>query len=88
MKKSVGIVEKTGKLIMMLIGDIIRREARIRGNKLAVVDEDIEYSYQEINRRVNRLANTFLQMGIAKGEIQNKFPKNINTAGMIATKSL
>jgi acyl-CoA synthetase (AMP-forming)/AMP-acid ligase II len=68
LKKSVGIVEKTGKLIMMLIGDIIRREARIRGNKLAVVDEDIEYSYQEINRRVNRLANAFLQMGIAKGE--------------------
>jgi acyl-CoA synthetase (AMP-forming)/AMP-acid ligase II len=53
---------------MMLIGDIIRREARIRSHKLAVVDGDKEYNYQEVNHRVNRLANALLEMGVAKGE--------------------
>jgi acyl-CoA synthetase (AMP-forming)/AMP-acid ligase II len=53
---------------MMLIGDIIRREARIHSHKLAAVDGDKEYSYQEVNHRVNRLANALLEMGVAKGE--------------------
>ena len=52
----------------MLIGEILRREARIRGNKIAVVDGEIEYNYQEINRRVNRLANVLLEMGISRGD--------------------
>jgi acyl-CoA synthetase (AMP-forming)/AMP-acid ligase II len=53
---------------MLLIGDILRREAKIRGAKLAVVDGDKEYSYKEVNRRANRLANALLGMGIAKGD--------------------
>src|SRR4030042_3256130 len=53
---------------MMLNGDIIRRESRIRSHKLAVVDGDKEYSYQELNQRVNRLANALLEMEVVKGE--------------------
>jgi acyl-CoA synthetase (AMP-forming)/AMP-acid ligase II len=53
---------------MMLIGDIIRRESRIRSHKLAVVDGDKEYNYQELNQRVNRLANALLEMEVVKGE--------------------
>ena len=52
----------------MLIGEILRREARIRGNKIAVVDGDTEYNYQEVNLRVNRLANALLEMGVARGD--------------------
>ena len=53
---------------MMLIGDIIRREAKIRGSKLAIVDGDKEYSYREVNRRANRLANALLEMGVVPGD--------------------
>ena len=53
---------------MMLIGDMIRREARIRGRKLAVVDGEKEFTYQEVNQRANRLANALLKIGVVKGE--------------------
>ena len=53
---------------MMLIGDMIRREARIRGRKLAVVEGDKEFTYQEVNQRVKRLANALLKIGVVKGE--------------------
>ncbi|MBN2062055.1 MAG: long-chain-fatty-acid--CoA ligase [Deltaproteobacteria bacterium] len=53
---------------MMLIGDIIRREARIRSQKIAVVEGEKEFTYQEVNQRVNRLANTLLKIGVVKGD--------------------
>ncbi len=53
---------------MMLIGDIILREARIRNRKVAVIDGEKEYNYREINQRVNRLANALLGIGITKGD--------------------
>jgi acyl-CoA synthetase (AMP-forming)/AMP-acid ligase II len=52
----------------MNIGTIPTRHARFRPNHLALVFEDNYLTYREFNRRVNRLANTLLKMGISKGD--------------------
>ncbi|MHC4104800.1 MAG: AMP-binding protein, partial [Planctomycetota bacterium] len=51
----------------MNIGTIPTRHARFRPNHPAVVFEDKYLTYRVFNRRVNRLANTLLKMGISKG---------------------
>ena len=52
----------------MNIGAILTRHARYRPDHLAIVFEDRRLSYREFNRRVNQLANTLLEMGVAKGD--------------------
>lgn len=51
----------------MLVGDILRRQARINAKKIGVVDEDKRFTYQQINERANRLANGLLGLGLKKG---------------------
>jgi long-chain acyl-CoA synthetase len=52
----------------MLVGDIVRRQARINAKKIGVVDADKEFTYREINERTNRLANGLLRLGLKKGD--------------------
>jgi long-chain acyl-CoA synthetase len=52
----------------MLVGDILRRQARINGKKIGVVDEDGQFTYQQLNERANRLANGLLGLGLKKGD--------------------
>ncbi len=52
----------------MVIGDIIRRNARRYPKKTAVISEDKRYTFKELNSRANSLANALLNMGIAKGD--------------------
>ena len=52
----------------MNIGTILTRHARYRPDHPAIVFEDHRLSYREFNRRVNRRANTLLEMGIAKSD--------------------
>ena len=52
----------------MLIGDILRRQARISAKKIGVVDEDEQYTYQQLNERANRLANGLQGLGVQKGD--------------------
>ncbi len=52
----------------MNVGTILTRNARYRPDHLAVIFEDQRLTYREFNRRVNKLANTFLEMGIVKGD--------------------
>ncbi|MEW6347620.1 MAG: AMP-binding protein [Thermodesulfobacteriota bacterium] len=52
----------------MNLGALISRHARYRPERLAVVFENQRRTWAEFNGRVNRLANTFLGMGISKGE--------------------
>jgi long-chain acyl-CoA synthetase len=56
---------------MRLIGDLLRRTARVYANKIGVKDKygkytplDTQYTWREFNERVNRLANSFLKMGL------------------------
>ena len=51
----------------MLVGDIVRRQGRINAKKVGLIDGDQEFTYKEINERVNRLANALLSLGLKKG---------------------
>jgi len=51
----------------MVIGDIIRRNARRFPKKTALIFEETSYTYQELDDRVNRLANGLLSLGHKKG---------------------
>ena len=52
----------------MDIGGTLARNARRHPNKEALVYEEKRYTYEELNREVNKLANALLLMGVSKGE--------------------
>jgi acyl-CoA synthetase (AMP-forming)/AMP-acid ligase II len=52
----------------MLIGDILRRNAKLYPHKTAIVFEGKKYSYGELDDRVKRLANGLRAKGIGKGD--------------------
>jgi fatty-acyl-CoA synthase len=51
----------------MLIGDILRRDAKLYGKKRGLIDGTKGFSYSELNTRVNRLANGLIEFGLEKG---------------------
>jgi acyl-CoA synthetase (AMP-forming)/AMP-acid ligase II len=53
---------------MITTGEILARNARKFPGREALVFEDRRYSYQELNDKVNRLANALIEMGLGKGE--------------------
>ena len=52
----------------MGVGNILRRSAFNNANKPALVFENQLMNYGELNKRVNCLANSLLQMGLLKGD--------------------
>jgi long-chain acyl-CoA synthetase len=52
----------------MNIGSLLPRHARYRPDHTAVVFNEHHLSFSEFNRRVNRLANAFLDLGVTKGD--------------------
>lgn len=52
----------------MSVGNILRRSAFNCPEKTALVLENKRISYSELNRRVNRLADGLLKMGLKKGD--------------------
>jgi len=52
----------------MNIGSLFTRHARYRPSHLAVVFGDRRLTHQEFNRQINRLANSFLALGMHKGD--------------------
>jgi len=52
----------------MNIGDWIRKWSQITPGKTAIVDENREFSYGEVNERCNRTSNFLLDKGIARGD--------------------
>ena len=53
---------------MLLLGDILRRHAATRGDKLAYVLGDQRVTYREMNRRTNRLAHLLRAHGVGRGD--------------------
>jgi acyl-CoA synthetase (AMP-forming)/AMP-acid ligase II len=52
----------------MLIGDIIRANARLYPDKPGIIDEENRYTWSEFNARVNRLAGAMLAAGGRPGD--------------------
>ncbi len=52
----------------MPMGDMIRRTAGRVPDKIAFIMDDKSLSYGELNRRINRLANGLLRIGLRKGD--------------------
>ena len=52
----------------MLVGDILRRNARIYAEKVGLVDDNKAFTYREINRRVNRLSHALRNLGLQRGD--------------------
>ncbi|WP_435361843.1 class I adenylate-forming enzyme family protein [Haloarchaeobius sp. DFWS5] len=50
------------------VGDLVRKSARMYGDDVAVKTKDEEITYDELNDRVNRLANGLLEMGVTPNE--------------------
>jgi len=50
------------------IGSLLARHARYRPHHTAVVCEDQRVTFREYDRRVNRLANALLDLGVSKGD--------------------
>jgi acyl-CoA synthetase (AMP-forming)/AMP-acid ligase II len=53
---------------MVLIGDMLRRDARLFARKIGVIEGEKRFSYQELNQRVNRLSHALSKLGMVKGD--------------------
>ena len=53
---------------MMLIGDMLRRDAKLFGQKVGLIDGGKSFTYSEMNSRANRLAHALSGLGIKKGD--------------------
>ena len=51
----------------MLVGDIIKRQARINAKKVGLIDANKRLTYKEINERVNRLGKRVDQSWTEEG---------------------
>jgi acyl-CoA synthetase (AMP-forming)/AMP-acid ligase II len=52
----------------MNLGELVARNARMVPDKEALVYEDKRYTWREVNERVNAIANTFIELGLKKGD--------------------
>jgi fatty-acyl-CoA synthase len=52
----------------MNIGDWLRKWCELTPQKVAVIDDGHEFTYRELNRRCNQVANFLLQKGLGKGD--------------------
>ena len=53
---------------MMLIGDMLRRDAKLYSQKVGLIDGGEGFTYKELNRRVNRLTQALSGLGLKKGD--------------------
>jgi long-chain acyl-CoA synthetase len=53
---------------MLLVGDIIVHNKNLYPEKIGVIDESVRMTWKDINTRVNRLANAFLNLELDKGD--------------------
>ena len=53
---------------MLLVGDMLKRDAKLFGRKLAVIDGTNHFTYADLNNRANRLGNALIHLGLKKGD--------------------
>jgi len=54
--------------VPLLIGDFLRRAAKLYPNKTAIVDGDGRFTYGQFQDRVNQMAHALRKMGVKQGE--------------------
>jgi len=52
----------------MNLGQVLKVNAKKYPNTIALKDKNRSYTYPEVNRRVNKLANALLSLGLNKGD--------------------
>ena len=52
----------------MLIGDMLRRDAKLFSQKVGLIDGGQSFTYSELNKRANRLAHALSGIGLKKGD--------------------
>ncbi len=50
------------------IGKLIEKRSLFSPEKIALIFDDLQYSYKDLNERSNRLANYFMEIGLKKGD--------------------
>ena len=50
------------------LGQMLKMNAKKFPNHIALKDKDISLTYPELNKRVNKLANSLLNLGLKKGD--------------------
>ncbi|MFX0081825.1 MAG: long-chain-acyl-CoA synthetase [Candidatus Hodarchaeota archaeon] len=68
--------EKIGPDKKVSLGKCLERNAIKFPNNKALLYEEQEYTYKELNEWINRYANYFLSLGVKKGEVINIFLEN------------
>ncbi len=58
------------------LGKCLEYNAEIYPNNIAILYEDIKYTYKELNEWINRYVNYFLSLGVKKGDVINIFLEN------------
>jgi len=53
---------------MFVIGDMLRRDARLLTKKAGIIEGNEHFTYGDLNSRVNRLANALSKLAIKKGD--------------------
>lgn len=53
---------------MLLLGDLLRRNALVRPDKTAIIFEETRLTYRELNDAVNQFANALMEMGVKRGD--------------------
>jgi len=54
--------------VPLLVGDFLRRAAKLYPDKTAIIDGDRAFNYREFQQRVNQLAHALLRLGVQPGE--------------------
>ena len=54
--------------VPLLIGDFLRRAAKLYPNKTAIVDGEMRLTYREFQERVNQLGHALTELGVRPGD--------------------
>ena len=54
--------------VPLLVGDFLRRAAKLYPDKVAIIDGDRRITYREYQQRANQLAHALLRLGVRKGD--------------------
>lgn len=58
------------------VGDLLSRNARVSGNKLGLVFEDVRLNWSEVNARCCRFAHALRKLGVERGDRVGIFARN------------